>query len=381
MMKQPMNILAFTSLRGVACVIVVISHVLNILDLPHLLVIGSVQQALVDVFRATFNGFAAVEVFFVLSGCVLCLSLEHGAARGGGPWIERFYVRRLFRIYPALWLSVAVTLCLLPLIRTGLASDVVSDWARGSYPDQITAARVLLSMAAVYVHLNVPIWTLRVELFYSLAFPLFFLLIRNPRTRAPFIGCLILLAVLPIPRAWSLHYAMAFAFGTAIPYTAGIKRLPYRTIAVLAFAALMLVRSALEPLGLDWKTIEDVEILIAAVIIYCLYHNRAPFAALENRAVAFVGDISYSVYIVHFPLLFALTPLFIRFAGSDFIRSQPLTAVTLLGAATLAVTFVAATLARFYVERPGEQMGKALCNARYGARPSAAQLVKTGEEN
>jgi len=106
-----MNIKSFTSLRGLACLAVVGTHVWTLFDLQRLITarygVDSFQNKIAIFVDRTFNGQAAVEVFFVLSGCVLALSLMSGSAANKPSWVKTFYVKRFFRIYPALWLSIA----------------------------------------------------------------------------------------------------------------------------------------------------------------------------------------------------------------------------------------------------------------------------------
>ncbi len=69
-----------TSLRGLACMTVVVTHIMQLFNLPLLLARnhdgpGSLQRLFVDFIANTFNGQAAVEVFFVLCGFVLSISL------------------------------------------------------------------------------------------------------------------------------------------------------------------------------------------------------------------------------------------------------------------------------------------------------------------
>jgi peptidoglycan/LPS O-acetylase OafA/YrhL len=112
------NIEAFTSLRGFASAIVVMAHVWSILDLPRLL---AGNPSLVSSSRfvgSLLNGSAAVQIFFVLSACVLAVSSGSHSGTQHAPWITRFYVRRVFRIYPALWVSIVMTICLWHIIRS-----------------------------------------------------------------------------------------------------------------------------------------------------------------------------------------------------------------------------------------------------------------------
>jgi peptidoglycan/LPS O-acetylase OafA/YrhL len=363
------NIDAFTSLRGIASMIVVMAHVWAILDLPRLVAGNPSLVSSIHFVAGLFNGSAAVQIFFVLSACVLALSLRNNPTTPYEPWIARFYVRRAFRIYPALWFSIVLTLCLWHLIRSPqmFHSGLYSSWAAWeAYPATPTPKLVGLSMLGLYVHLNGPLWTLRIELFYSLTFPLIFLLVRDPRKRLPLLAGLLLLALLPIPRALSVHYAFAFGLGAAIPFSPRARHVPYRTSAVVAFIALLVASMTMDKLGMDMKGAENVEMVIAAVVIYCLYHNRASMPVLENRPVAFIGDISYSIYVIHFPILFALTPLLIDVLGTTRIHAHPIASILVLAAVVLCSTIVAATLCRRYIERPGERLGRAFYNARQG---------------
>lgn len=375
------NIKSFTSLRGVACLIVIMTHVWDILDLPRLLGNNLPARTLADVIAKTFNGSAAVEVFFVLSGCVLALSLRNGSAAPGTPWVARFWLRRFFRIYPALWFALLLTLCALPLIRAGASSGLYSDWGVIAYPSHLTPKIIALSLGALYVHLDWPMWTLRVELFYSLLFPAIYVFAKHPRYRPFLIGFLILIAWAPIPRALSLHYALAFGLGAIVPFSRGIEGYPYRITATGGFVLLMFARVALAHIGMNLKDMENVEIAISAIIIYCLYHNQSYMPILDKRTFEFIGDISYSAYIVHFPVVFAACSLLIRVLGADTIHRDPLASAAALAALTFAVTIPLAAFSRRYVERPGERIGKSACNALFGRRLTTAAPLPSVTEH
>ena len=85
------------SLRGIAALIVAISHTSSIYALP------SAARIAID---AVCNAHAWLIVFFVLSGYVLTGSLQ----RRGLSWksVEGFYIGRLFRLFPALWVASAI---------------------------------------------------------------------------------------------------------------------------------------------------------------------------------------------------------------------------------------------------------------------------------
>lgn len=369
-----MNIKSLTSLRGVASLIVVVTHVLAVFDLPRLLQAtgsaGSFPGIAATFLEKTFNGPAAVEIFFVLSGCVLAMSLKDGAAAKPA-WIKVFYIKRIFRIYPALWLSIVLTVCLWPLLRMGFKATVLSDWALSAFPEHLTLPLVGMSLTGMYVHLNWPIWTLRVELFYSLLFPAFFLLARNEKTRLPLVVLLAVIAIAPLPRNWSLHYALAFGIGAMIPYTSGTRGFYYRLLAIALLPVLMYVRLVLADMSVSAKNMETVEILIASVIIFCLFHNRRRIPILDGRSFYFLGKISYSVYILHFPILFAVTGGIVAFLGPGQVRREPLLITLLLGVLTLLLTLPLATASYRLMERRGIRAGKLLASLA-SPRPHAA---------
>ncbi|WP_020071197.1 acyltransferase family protein [Paraburkholderia caledonica] len=362
-----MNVRSFTSLRGVACLAVVGTHVWTIFDL-HRLILGrygssSLEEFISTLVDRTLNGQAAVEIFFVLSGCVLALSLQAVSGAPDRSWIKAFYIKRLFRIYPALWVSIALTLCLWPLIKTGLSSPAYSAWALDAYPSQIDARSVLLSLAAIYVHLNWPMWTLRVELFYSVMFPAIFLMVTNQRTRAPFIILIALLAFAPIPRSFSLHYALAFSLGAVIPSSRASGNVNYRLIGLALVPLLMYARIALETrIGL--KTIETIEILIAFLIVYCLFHNKKQIPLLDGRLFGYIGKISYSIYVLHFPIVFGIAAALVAMFGTVAIQHNPLLMASLLGVLTLLVAVPLSMVSNRFVEDRGNAFAKHLTTQR-----------------
>jgi peptidoglycan/LPS O-acetylase OafA/YrhL len=370
----------FTSLRGIASLIVVMAHVWSILDWPRLFASYPSVLSSYRFIGGLFNGSGAVQIFFVLSACVLAVSLSNERTKQA-PSIKRFYVRRFFRIYPALWASVVLTLCLWHLIRStqALDSGLYSAWGTWeAYPSTPSPILVALSMLGLYVHLNGPLWTLRVELFYSLAFPVIYLLARNPRKRLALLAGVSLLALLPIPRMFAMHYALAFGLGAAIPFLPRAGDVPNRITATVALIGLLFSHMVTNRLGIDMKHAEIVEMLVAFVAVYCLYHSGRSMRALETGPFAFIGDISYSVYVLHFPLLFALTPLVVEAFGVVQVRAHPLATLLVLTVSALCTTIVVAALSRRYIERPGERLGRFLYAAR---TEQAAGGINTGRSS
>lgn len=101
---------ALDGLRGVAITLVLLMHP------PGVRVLG---------------GFIGVDVFFVLSGYLITSLLLREFEQNGKVSLPRFYMRRVLRLMPALWVLVLGTLAALWLLNAGAFHDALSEapWA------------------------------------------------------------------------------------------------------------------------------------------------------------------------------------------------------------------------------------------------------------
>lgn len=354
-----MQIRELSSMRGIASIVVVLGHVFIVLNRPD---VGDVRP-LDGVFAYAarmFNGPAAVELFFVLSGLVLSLSLERRSNRNGS-WLLSFYTRRLFRLYPALWVSLTLALALLPWERAGCTSGVCELFMQDAFQTDYTPTRIGLAYSGLYVHLNDPMWSLRTELFYSLLMPGIFWCLRDDRVRRPFLTLVFAIAILPMPPAlYTLHYALAFTLGSAIPLLPiRRKNIPFGAIALFGVFTLVLSRIILNSLRLSDQTFEVLEMAAAFVVIYPVFHGKIDLPILRGRGVFEVGEISYSIYILHWPILYTAVFVLKDIFGVQAILDRPNFYTIVLGVMTLAIVLPLAALNFRVVEVPFQSFGRA----------------------
>ena len=126
------------------------------------------------------GGFVGVDMFFVISGFVISASLYREFASSQGIRLRRFYLRRFWRLFPALSLVVSVTLVLSAFIVSPLGPQQNSA---------ITGLFALLGLGNVGVAISsggyfqpaadtnslLHVWSLGVEEQFYLVFPIFML--------------------------------------------------------------------------------------------------------------------------------------------------------------------------------------------------------------
>jgi len=332
------------------------------------------------------GGFVGVDVFFVISGYLIG-SLVLSEIRSGTFRMVGFWERRVRRIFPALAVVVFSTFAvsaflMVPQHLEELGKSIVAQpflvanfyfWRESGYFDTSTEFQPLLHT-----------WSLAVEEQFYLFFPLVMILAMRGGFGFTRLCVLVFIAgsfgwclyatvhhpssafYLIFSRIWELDLGVLLALAPKRRFTSP------RMDSVLGWLGLAAILAAVFGFSVNtpfpgWAAL--LPCLGAALLIYANSAANTPAARLLGwKPLVFVGRISYSLYLWHWPAI-VLTKLWFL-AGATVL---PLSIAVLL-------SFLLAWLSYRYVETPFRK--KRVCRGRRSlfafAGASALLLVAAG---
>jgi peptidoglycan/LPS O-acetylase OafA/YrhL len=350
----------------VACLVVLIGHVIQVINY-HDSLLNPYLSAADTIVTAAFNAQGAVLLFFVLSGCVLSLSLKH-LTDFDPRLILSFYVKRVFRLYPLLWFATGLAMISMVVTKHVVETGVFAAWLTRNLTTSFTTSHTLMSLTGAYTRYNGPMWSLRVELIYSALFPAIYLVVRNRHLRIWVLGFLAAFALLPIPSQLGTAFALSFAAGALIPL------LPVRAtrlnggIAVIALLVLLYDRLILTQFGAPERVFDVVETAAAFFVVRDVFASGRGYRLLMFRPTAWLGELSFSIYLLHLPILLIVFTAVQSLIGLQPLLNNPVASQLVLAALTVAITVVLSAFTFNFVELPlhniGRHLGKKLALGR-----------------
>ena len=269
------------------------------------------------------GGELGVDLFFVLSGFLITtLLLEEWDARGSVS-LRQFYLRRYFRLFPALAVFIAFFVITVILF----ANDAVQMRLTGAVFGLTYTSNWVMAFNLPYPEWEIPhLWTLGIEeQFYLLWPPVLVVFLRRRWGARQTMWLLfgIIVAVL----AWRSYLylqgadlsRLKFATDTridqllvgclaasvfAIRAREGTSRSPVLMAAGVVAGLFVVWQVAVFDLRSAWTLTlgQTVFAAAAALLVYACVRGTMPVLtrALSARALVFIGTISYSLYLWHF---------------------------------------------------------------------------------
>ena len=283
------------------------------------------------------GGYVGVDIFFVISGFLITKLLVGEIQSSGGVSFKGFYLRRVRRLFPAMFFcfsfsAIGAYYSLSPLHLAEFGESLIYAiasfsnfffWSSASYFDTQSQLKPLLHT-----------WSLSIEEQFYMLWPALLLLLHR---LLPKIGVLLAVLSLGVLSLWANIYFLENHEQLATSLALGEEKLdinstvfyllPFRVIEFVIGGALVWLPStdsrrsigstALCIVGLLLITYSMVEFnqltpfphawalipcIGAALLIYAGQRSYL-YALLSNRVMVFFGLISYSLYLIHWPII------------------------------------------------------------------------------
>lgn len=287
------------------------------------------------------GGFVGVDVFFVISGYLITGNLLRTAERTGNVSFSKFYWSRMRRIVPAATAVLLLTyLASLAVFQPFRAHQVgidalfafffVSNWRFAAQGTDYFAAYDAVSPIQHY-------WSLSIEEQFYFVWPALIFVIGVVVARKAWthrhrmrIAGTVMAAVVAGSFGWAVYetavsptwayfntFARVWELGVGAmlaTMTAGLSRIPLRLKPWLSWGGLGIIAASVILIAegsLGFPAPSALLPVIGSAIVIAAGVGGEPMqqGLLRNAAAVYVGNISYSLYLVHWPVIVVLGAL------------------------------------------------------------------------
>ena len=348
------------ALRGIAALMVGYTHAIGGIRID-----SPMSQKIKSGLSTLGNGSAAVTIFFVLSGFVLATSLDNKHS-GQQRVLFDFLLRRALRIWPAMLFALLCCYAWNTLVFEPATFPIASPGYTKTWERPAELKDIGLDVLFIQNFLDPVTWTLQVEMVAAIVFVPLWWCCRRSLAASLLLFAASLTYFLAAPLYSYARSGFIFMFILGIQTSYGIRLLSRlkpthwpMIIFIMSFGACSLITKWIpETYAICWV----LEALAAYWVIAALA-NTAPekrLWILDSRVARFMGQISYSFYLWHFPILFILGGCFFSHIPAQQLSQWP----NLAGSAAFIISTLLAIpiawLSYRLIERPGMKLARTL---------------------
>lgn len=319
MLTQQKNLQLIQMLRGIACMLVVLYHItINSQVITGHIILGNIFKF----------GSCGVDIFFVLSGFIITYSNLHNIAQPSAS--GNFLKRRLIRIFPIYWLIITIFL----ILQLAFPAFYITHF-KTSFANVLQTYLLLPN----HIMLNGVSWSLTNELFFYLLFMLAFIIPNKKYSLFLLIAYFIFLIVFSItapvvtnvnPYIGMLFFPMNIEFFLGVFIVIIIERLSKKWIYPLLVSGILLfltgaflsnngvtLVSSSSNLALNRVLLFG---LPSFLIILALVKMELGKTINMHNIFLHLGDASYSIYLIHLPIVVAFFKIVIKFNINNVVH-------------------------------------------------------------
>ncbi len=361
-----------TWLRGIAAFLVIVAHSIDATKVKYS---DSDVTSRFPPMDFLGLGFFGVALFFVLSGCALWISNRRFDNHRG---IIKFYIKRVFRIWPAFFVSVLIYLIFIQIFQYFYLNEPRGLWIEFlansdfSFTDVLQYLSLTSNLTGPDNIMNVAYWSLPVEFQFYIIFPLLIAAILFARAFGLILVAIALyfigaLQLIEIDRYEVFTLAFTFCGGILIGYLYTEKKINIQMsmrwgiiLLILLFTLAAAVKNNYFHLPkhifynqqLNWNLYGLLAILSVFVVLYTKFDIKESFI---TRFLKQYGEISYSTYLYH-NIFVGVSVLIIVNTGlyGDEVK------LFFTFFLTLFFSYFAALYSYRYIELPGINLGRQL---------------------
>jgi peptidoglycan/LPS O-acetylase OafA/YrhL len=262
-------------------------------------------------------GYLGVDLFFILSGFILTHVHLHDEK------ILRFYGKRFARVYPVHFVILIGLAAMLFLSKTlGIRPDVPEQFTGRAFVSHLFLLQAWWFQPSSW---NYPSWSVSCEWFVYLIFPLLALAVRRLRS-LPVIAAVLLIEI--------VIFAVVFTtiFTIDVDNNSGVVSLTrvflefvmgmllcrlWRSTRIVLPWSLLFAAILVGAAFLGSRPIHDVVVVLgfALVILAGAYGDNWISRILARSWAVYLGEVSYSLYMIHIPVAMTLGKLMMKLGG------------------------------------------------------------------
>lgn len=295
------------------------------------------------------HGDRGVQLFFVLSGFILCLPFAHHYLNNGKKVsLKRYYLRRLTRLEPPYFIAMTGIFLIAVAMHIKPADVLLHSWL----------ASLIYCHNIVFHHapyITVVAWSLEIEIQFYLLAPLLFRVLAYPKAPRRTVLCAAIIAFVCAQQVYRppfnciYNYIQFFLAGILLAdlYVTNEFANVFNKQITIFFSTVLLGAICYLPVQRELYAGLLFPFLIL-FFYYVILKNNAIKRVFSYKFVPVIGGMCYSIYLLHYTIISVIGRVSVNLKLTSYYLPNLLLQIVLLGIPILALS----SIFYLYIERP-----------------------------